>query len=90
MQVLCERSNTGNDVRCNVCGQGFLVYWERSSRAEREQARRDVIQALADHHEDLTTGHHSHPPTRFTVPSWSGDIRYSGAALLGGAPAYAL
>jgi hypothetical protein len=86
MQVLCERSNTGNDVRCNVCGQGFLVYWERSSRAEREQARRDVIQALADHHEDLTTGH----PGGGGAPPPPPPPRYSGAALLGGAPAYAL
>jgi hypothetical protein len=90
MQVLCERSNAGNDVRCAVCGQGFLVYWERSSRAERETARKDVVEALMGQHEDMTSGHHAHPVARFTVPTWSGNPAYSGAALLGGATAYAI
>lgn len=90
MQVLCERSNAGNDVRCAVCGQGFLVYWERSSRAERESARKDVMQAIRDQHDDVTSGHHAHPAARFTVPSWTGNPAYSGAALLGGETAYAI
>jgi len=90
MQVLCERSNSGSDVRCAVCGQGFLVYWERSSRSEREEARKDVMQAIREQHEDMTSGHHAHPVARFTVPSWSGNPSHSGAALLGGAMAYAI
>jgi hypothetical protein len=85
MQVLCEKSNTGSDVRCGVCGQGFLVYWERTSRAERMQARAEVMNALVRQHEDERTGHDAHPTTQFTIPSWDGDVRYSGAALLGGA-----
>jgi hypothetical protein len=85
MQVLCEKSNMGSDVRCGVCGQGFLVYWERTSRAERMQARAAVMNALVRQHENERTGHDVHPETRFTIPDWDGDVRYSGAALLGGA-----
>jgi len=90
MQVLCERSNAGSDVRCGVCGQGFLVYWERSSRTEREAARKDVMQAIRGQHEDVTTGHHAHDAVRFTVPTWSGDPSYSGGGLLGGVTAFAV
>ena len=50
MQVLCKISNTVSDVRCKVCGQGFLVYWSRTSQTERDATRRQVIEALAEQH----------------------------------------
>jgi hypothetical protein len=49
------------------------------------QARAEVMNALVRQHEDERTGHDAHPTTQFTIPSWDGDVRYSGAALLGGA-----
>ncbi len=67
MQVSFERSNAGSDVRCAVCGQGFLMYLERCSRDEREAARKDVMLAISGHHEDMTSGHHAHPAARFTL-----------------------
>ena len=73
MQVLCERSNSGSDVRCTVCGQGFLVYWERTSPRERALTRQKVIMTLREHHEDEMSGHHAHPDKRFTIPSWTID-----------------
>jgi len=84
MQVLCKLSNTVSDVRCKVCGQGFLVYWSRSSRDEQEATRRQVIEALERHHTS-TDSAQAHPRSGFTVPDWSGLARFSGAALLGGA-----
>jgi hypothetical protein len=84
MQVLCKLSNTVSDVRCKVCGQGFLVYWSRTSRAEQNETRRHVIEALELHHTSSQT-ENAHPRTGFNVPEWSGTPRYSGAALLGGA-----
>ena len=87
MQVLCKASNTVSDVRCKVCGQGFLVYWSRTSRAEQDQTRRHVIDALAQHHGDSNTAQ-AHPRTGFNVPHWSGLPTFSAAALLGGAPTW--
>ena len=68
MQVLIERSNVGSDVRCEVCGQGFIVYWDWASRQARVAARTLVTGALREQHEDVTTGHHVHPEERFAIP----------------------
>jgi hypothetical protein len=89
MQVLCKTSNTVSDVRCKVCGQGFLVYWSRSSRTEQEATRRHVIEALAKQHTSSSNAN-AHPKTGFNVPDWSGLPAFSGAALLGGANNWSL
>ncbi len=67
MQVLCERSNAGNDVRCEVCGQGFVVHWTRMAPAQRATTRVRVIQTLRRQHMDERSGHHVHHEHRFTV-----------------------
>ena len=85
MQVLCKLSDSSPDVHCPVCGQGFLLYWERSCRIQQNDTRHSIQQALRDHHidADLTS---AHPETAFNIPSWSGSPNFSAAALLGGAP----
>jgi hypothetical protein len=85
MQVLCKISNTVSDVRCRICGQGFLVYWSGTSKAEQEATRRNVIDALAEHHTSSNM-QHAHPGTGFNVPDWAGvAASLSVAALLDGA-----
>ncbi len=88
MQVLCKASNTASDVRCTVCGQGFLVYFTRTSPQERAQRREEILQALSDHHV-ASNDPSVHPTHGFNLPEWSGAPRHSAAALLGGAPAWA-
>ena len=83
MQVLCKISDTVSDVRCKVCGQGFLVYWSRTSRAEQDATRRQVIEALANQH-STSNSTDVHPRTGFNIPDWSGHPSFSAAALLGG------
>ncbi len=85
MQVLCKPSDNSPDVQCPVCGQGFLLYWERSSRDQQEDTRQSIQQALRDHHAD-NSATEAHPGPAFNIPSWSGSPRFSAAALLGGAP----
>jgi hypothetical protein len=85
MQVLCKFSDNSPDVQCPVCGQGFLLYWERSSRDQQEDTRQSIQQALRDHHVD-NTATEAHPGPAFNIPSWSGSPKFSAAALLGGAP----
>jgi hypothetical protein len=89
MQVLCKASNTASDIRCSVCGQGFLVYWTRTSREEQAGAREEIQQALRRHHENAT-GENAHPTSGFNLPAWNGDPRFSAAALLGNAPGWAV
>ncbi|HEY0307290.1 MAG TPA: hypothetical protein VGB94_03960 [Acidobacteriaceae bacterium] len=85
MQVLCKASMTASDVRCSVCGQGFVVYWERTSPAEQADARAMVQKQIAEHHL-LGSGSGAHPTTGFNVPQWDGSPEFSAASLLGGGP----
>ena len=85
MQVLCKPSDSIPDVQCPVCGQGFLLYWERSSRVQQEDARHSIQQALRDQHLEAGATD-AHPEAAFNIPNWSGSPKFSAAALLGGAP----
>ena len=88
MQVLCKASNTASDVRCSVCGQGFLVYWTRSSAEERKERRAEIVQALREQHTE-NNGPEAHPRTAFNLPEWDGETSVSAAALIGNAPGWA-
>ena len=85
MQVLCKSSNTSSDIKCPLCGQGFLLYWERSSRHEQDRTRHQIQQALRDQHTHLSSTD-AHPRPIFNIPNWEGNPYFSGAALLGGLP----
>jgi hypothetical protein len=88
MQVLCKASNSASDIRCNICGQGFLVYWTRTSPVERAAAREGILKALRAHH-DGSDAASVHPTAGFNLPEWDGDAASSAAALLGNAPEWA-
>ena len=83
MQVLLRKSDDRQDVHCTVCGQGFRLYWERTSVAEQDTMRAAVLDELRSQHADDQTPA-AHPRAPFNVPRWTGPPQYSGAALLGG------
>lgn len=58
MPIECMSSNLSSDVRCDICGQGFLVYAEHRMGDTRQR----VLQALRLHH---TTS--EHPSGPFTI-----------------------
>ena len=92
MQVLCKATDKStakaSDVRCEICGQTFAVFFTRSSAAERAAARRNIAATLrAAHQTDKTPA--AHPQEGFNLPAWNGDPRDSAAALIGNAPAWA-
>ncbi len=89
MQVLLKSADSGVETRCSVCGQGFVMFWERQTRMERGEALRE-IEATLRHHHHVSDGAHVHPTKGFLVPSWDGPIAFSGAAILGNAPVWAL
>jgi hypothetical protein len=87
MQVLLRRSEFRQDIHCAVCGQGFRLYWESSSAAERATTRSIVLGELRDHHspeqsDDKTPA--AHPFDLFRLPSWSGSPRFTRTAMLSG------
>ena len=89
MQVLCKSSCEQVETCCSVCGQGFALYWERQTKAERMQALKEIEKTLRSHHHDQA-GPEAHPNRGFLVPEWNGPIAFSGAAILGNAPSWAL
>jgi hypothetical protein len=88
MQVLKTTSDSP-DVCCTVCGQGFILFWERQSRAQRTLALREISRTLRNHHHKLSSCD-AHPQRGFVVPDGHGPAEFSGAAILGNAPSWAL
>jgi hypothetical protein len=89
MQVLCKSTNGNAEMHCSVCGQGFVMFWERQSRPERVEAMREVQKTLRHQHRN-EKGPEAHPNGGFLVPEWNGSVAVSGAAILGQAPSWAL
>jgi hypothetical protein len=84
MQVLLKRSEEKKDIECTICQQGFRLYWERTSPAERDTMRSIIQGELIRHHNNRINTIDPHPARPFNLPEWSGDHQFSGAALLGG------
>jgi len=89
MQVLCKSTSGNAEVQCCVCGQGFILFWERQSRTERVEALQEIQKALRGHH-TKQAGPEVHPQAGFLVPDWDGAVAFSGAAIPGHAPTWAL
>jgi hypothetical protein len=89
MQVLLKTAETAVETRCAVCGQGFVMFWERQAKMERGEALRE-IETVLRHHHHAGPGTQAHPVKGFLVPAWDGPIAFSGAAILGNAPVWAL
>jgi hypothetical protein len=89
MHVLCKSSKQQAETCCSVCGQGFALYRERQTKAERAQALRDIGKTLRSHHYNQA-GPEAHPNRGILVPDWKMPVAVSGAAILGNAPSWAL
>lgn len=87
MQVLLRRSEFRQDVHCGVCGQGFRLYWESNSPAERSTMRSIVLAELRDHHSTEQGGDKTasaHPFDLFRLPGWTGSPKFARSAMLAG------
>jgi hypothetical protein len=62
MSIKCCPSNLCSDLRCAVCGQGFLLYGDVRSPRERQALRETVQNTLREHHKAQ-----EHPSTAFLV-----------------------
>lgn len=86
MQVVCKRTDGNAETHCCVCGQGFVMFWDRQSRAEKAESLREIQQVLRRHHRNAP-GPEAHPGETFPVPEWSGASTFAACSVAGTAPA---
>lgn len=67
MTVTCLLSQTSNDLRCPVCGQGVLLLAEHATASVREQVKRRVRRAMRNHHAGRAGAMEVHPAAPFAV-----------------------
>lgn len=72
MGIYCKASRIGSDVRCRVCGQGFLVYGTGSDAAERALRYGEIVRALREHHA-ADGSPQAHPPAGFHLAERESD-----------------
>ena len=89
MQVLCRRTNGNAELHCCVCGQGFVLFWERQPHSERIEMVHEIQETLRRQHRSAP-GPEAHPQGGFLAPQTKGQFEFSGAGILGAAPTWEL
>ena len=82
MQVLCKATKGNAETHCCICGQGFIMFWDRQSRNERVAALQEIQETLRRHHR-TASGPEAHPIAGFPVPDWKGSSDLPGVAHCG-------
>jgi hypothetical protein len=82
MQVLCKATNGNAETHCCICGQGFVMFWDRQSRSERVIALHEIQETLRRHHRN-SPGPDVHPSAGFPVPDWNGATEVANVASSG-------
>jgi hypothetical protein len=67
MYVELKPSNVACDVRCAVCGQGFLLFSSRLAHLHHHKVQAHVQQELRGHHTHRND-HTAHPAESFSMP----------------------
>ena len=67
MSIELKPSSIGCDVRCAVCGQGFLLFSSRLAHLHHHSVQAHVQSALREHHIDRDD-HNAHPAEGFSMP----------------------
>ncbi len=69
MQVQFKSTNRNADTHCCVCGQGFVLSWEREPRIEYTEILFEIQKTLCNHHRNQI-GSQAHPQSGMLVPEW--------------------
>ena len=88
MQVYCRKTDGNAEMNCCVCGQGFVLFWDRQTAIERAVMRAEIQEMLRRQHR-AADGVEAHPLSEFSVPEFESAVSSSGAAL-GGVPVWEL
>jgi len=89
MQVLCKSTQGNAETHCSVCGLGFVMFWERQTRTQRQEMLSEIQKTLRNQHRSHK-GPEAHPSGGFLVPEWNGSNAASATAVSGKAPSWAL
>jgi len=89
MQVLCRKTNGNAEFHCCVCGQGFVLFWERQTHSERIEMLHEIQETLRRQHR-RAPGPEAHPQGGFLAPQISSQVEFSGAGIAGSAPTWEL
>ncbi len=83
MPIPCIATETAFDVRCPVCGRGFLLLTEPTLSLQKGAMRRAARKALAAQHDQPggVIGRNVHSDEVFDLPGWDGETDGPGAAL---------
>jgi hypothetical protein len=79
---LCQPSKLSANVRCPVCGQGFLIYAANGIHDGHNINRRIIEHALRSHHGGCPVSSSVHPQSTFSIPSGPGSDRFLASASL--------
>jgi hypothetical protein len=79
MHLFCKKTSGHPELRCGVCGQGFVMSWERQTSVERAVCRTEIQEVMRQQHRSAN-GQEPHPLTGFEMPGW----RNSGLSNVGG------
>ena len=69
MQFPTPHARLSTDIRCPLCGQGFLIFEELRAHASQMESRRLIQQALRDQHISQGKLADAHPDETFHPPS---------------------
>lgn len=72
MPIPCIATETAFDVRCPICGRGFLLLTEPTLSLQKGSMRRAARKALAAQH-DQKAGGNVHSDEVFDLPGWDGE-----------------
>ena len=67
MSIELKPSSVGSDVRCAVCGQGFLLFSSRLAHLHHHAVMLHVQRALRQQHTG-SNDHKAHPAEGFSMP----------------------
>jgi acyl-CoA reductase-like NAD-dependent aldehyde dehydrogenase len=80
VKVFCKSTNGNAEFRCSVCGQGFVLFWERQPRTERVAVLHEIQETMRRHHRNSSAAE-AHPQGGFLVPDWGDSGELAAASL---------
>ncbi|GGA71775.1 hypothetical protein GCM10011507_24230 [Edaphobacter acidisoli] len=82
MHLVAHQPKLSGEIRCPICGQGFLIFEELAAHASLFESRRIIQQTLRSQHTSQGRLANAHPENTFDIPSWQGEPPFSASASL--------
>jgi len=89
MQAYCHKTNGNAELHCSICGQGFVMFWERKTAVERAVTRAEIHELLRRQHR-AGAGPEVHPKNEFSIPEWENLFLREAEAPRGSVPVWEL